>query len=89
MMKNKIPIQAQLINMELCPKFSEFDRICPTELMLISQTIPFMFIFAKLEGAQHGLKGKFVLVQTNLKKIRTILPRSCDEEYLISLDLKL
>ena len=30
--------------------------LCPTELILISQIIPFMFIVAKTKGAQHGLK---------------------------------
>ena len=78
-------MQAQLNNMELYPKFSELDRLCPIELMLISQIIPFMFIIAKTKGAQ--LKGQCVLVPTDLKKIQTILPRSCDEEYLISLAL--
>ena len=28
------------------------------------------------------------LVQTDLKKVQTILPRSCDEEFLIFLALK-
>ena len=57
MTKNKTPMQAQLNNMELCPKFSELDRLCPIELMLIFQIIPFMFIVTKAKGAQHGLKG--------------------------------
>ena len=83
-----MPMQGQLNNMELCPKFSELDRLCPIELMLISQIIPFIFIGAKIKGGQHGLKGLCILVPTNLKKIQTILPRSCDEEYLISLALK-
>ena len=47
-----------------------------------------MFIVAKTKGAQHGLKGQCVLVPTDLKKVQTILPRSCDEEYLVSLALK-
>ena len=47
-----------------------------------------MFIAAKTNSAQHGLKGQCVLVPTDLQKIQTILPRSCDEEYLISLALK-
>ena len=87
MMKNKMLMQAQLINMKLCPKFSELDRLCPIDLMLISQIIPFKFIVAKTKGAQDGLKGQCVLVPTDLKEIQTILPRSCDEEYLISLAL--
>ena len=74
--------------MELCPAFSELNRLRPIELMLISQIIPFMLIAAKTKGAQHGLKGRCVLVPTDLEKIQTILPRSCDEEYLISLALK-
>ena len=47
-----------------------------------------MFLVAKAKGAQHGLKGQCVLVPTGLKKVQTILQRSCDEEYLISLVLK-
>ena len=47
-----------------------------------------MFIVAKTNSVQYGLKGQCVLVPTDLKKIQTILPRSCDEEYLISLALK-
>ena len=81
-------MQAQQNKMELCPKFNEFESLCPIELMLISQIIPFMLIVAKAEGAQHGLKGHYVLVPTDLKKIQTILPRSCNEEYLISLASK-
>ena len=88
MMKNKMPMQAQLNNMEPCPKFSKLDRICTIEFMLISQIIPFLFIVAKMKGAQHGLKVRCFLVPTNLKKIKTILPRLCYEEYLISLALK-
>ena len=75
--------------MELCPKFNESESLCPTELIINSQIIPFMFITVKANGAQHGLKGQCVLVPADLKKVQTILPRSCDEEYLISLALKL
>ena len=46
-----------------------------------------MFIVAKMKGAQHGVKGQYVLVPTNLEKIQAILPRSCDEECLISVAL--
>ena len=73
MMKNKTIMHAQLSNMELCPKFSELSRLCPIELMLIFQIIPFMFIVAKTKGVQHG---QCVLMPTDLKKIQTILPRS-------------
>ena len=88
MQKNKMPMQAQKNEMELCPKFNEFESLCPIELMLISQIIPFMFIVARAKGAQHDLKGQSVLVPTDLKKVQTISPRLCDEEYLISLALK-
>ena len=87
MSKNKMPMQAQVNNLELCPTFSELDRLCPIELMLISQIIPFMFIAAKTKAAQHGFKEQCVLVPTDLEKIQTILLRSYDEEYLISLAL--
>ena len=89
MPQNKMPMQAQVNNLELCPTFSELDRLCPIELMLISQIVPFMFIVAKKKKeAQHGLKGQCVLVPTDLEKFQTILPRSCGEEYLISFALK-
>ena len=81
-------MQAQKNNIKLSPKFNEFKSLYPVELMLISQIIPSMFIVAKAKGAQHGLKGQCVLAPTDLKKVQTILPRSCNEEYLISLALK-
>ena len=88
MMKNKMPKQAQVNNTELCPEFSELSGLCPIQLMLISQIIPFMFTVAKTKGAQHGFKGQCVLVPTDLKKVQTILLRTCYDEYLISLALK-
>ena len=49
-------MQTILNKMELCPKFTELDRLCRIELMLISQIIPFMFIVAKTTGASMDLK---------------------------------
>ena len=88
MKKKKMPMQAQANGLELCPKYDELENLCPLELMLVSQIMPFMFIIAKTKGAQHGLKGQCVLVPADLKKIQTVLPRSCDDEYLIPLALK-
>ena len=88
MSKNKMSMQAQLNNLQFFPKFRELDRLCPIEIMLMSQMIPFMSIVAKTINGQHGFKGEFVSVPTDLKKIQTILPRSCNEENLISLALK-
>ena len=70
MLKNKIPMQTQLNNMELCPEFSEYDRLCPMKLMLISQIIPFMFVIAKTKSAHHGLKLHCGLVPADLKNIQ-------------------
>ena len=53
--------------MQLCPRIEELDCLYP--VMLISQTIPFMFIIAKVEGVQLGLNGHCVLVPADLKKI--------------------
>ena len=83
-----MPMQARLNNLQLCPKFSELQRLCHIEIMLMSQIIPFMFIVAKTKGGQHGLKGECASVPTGLKKVQIILPRSCDEEKLISFALK-
>ena len=67
MSKKKMPMQTQVNNMELSPKFSELNKLCPSQLMLVSKIIPFMFLVAKTKGAQHGLKGQCVLVPTELK----------------------
>ena len=72
MLKNKMPMQAQVNNLELCPKLSELDRLCSIGLMLISQIIQFMLIVAKTKDAQYRLKGQCVLVPTDLEKIQTI-----------------
>ena len=53
MLKYKMPMQGQLNKMELCPKVSQLDRLCQIEFMLISQVISFMFIVAKIKGAQQ------------------------------------
>ena len=58
------------------------------ELILILQIIPFICIVAKINCAQHGIKGYCNLVPTDLKKIQTILPMACNKENLISLLLK-
>ena len=40
-------VTIQVNNMELRAKFSELIMLCPIELMLISQIMPFMFLVAK------------------------------------------
>ena len=83
--KIKMSMQAQLKTVELCPKFSEMDRVCPIELILISEIVPYMFIVVKTKEAQHGPKEHCILMPKDLKNIQVILPRSCDEEYSIYL----
>ena len=56
MLKNKVPMQAQVNNLELWLTFSELDRLCPIELMLVSQIIPFMFILQKQKVPSMDLK---------------------------------
>ena len=75
MLNNKLPMQAQVNNLYLCDKIEELETLCAIELMLISKIIPFMFIVARVKGAQHGLKGQCVLVPTDLRKIQSVLPR--------------
>ena len=53
-------MQVQLSNMEICPVFSDLDKLSPIELMLVSQTIPSMFIAAKTKVAKHQRKNKNV-----------------------------
>ena len=86
--KNKMSKKAQVNNSWLCPRIEELDCLCPIELLLISQVILFIIIVAKVNGAQHCLKGYCFLVLADLKRIHTVLPRSCDDEYIISIALK-
>ena len=81
MSKNKIPMQTQVSNMELRLKFSELNRLCSIELMLISQIIPLIFIVAKMKGAKHWPKGHYfiakrhpALVNTALQKLTKVNP---------------
>ena len=55
--------------------------------MLISKIISFIFVVVQHHDAEHGLKRQRVLVPTGLEKTQKILPRSSNEEYLISLGL--
>lgn len=84
----KMPVQAQTNGLKLCPKYPEIDDLEPLEKTIIKLLIPFMFIVPKHRGAQYGLKGQCVLVPAKMKKIQMILPRVCNDEFLISLALK-
>ncbi|XP_066926766.1 uncharacterized protein [Clytia hemisphaerica] len=86
--KEQLPVQAQANNLQLSPKLPELEELCPIEMMLVSQIIPFMFIVPKHKGGQQGLKGQCVMVPANLDKIQKVLPRVCTDEFLISLALK-
>ena len=86
-----MPVKAQANNLKPCSKVKELDHLCPLELTLISQIIPFMYIGGTQKDAQHGLKGQCVLFPMNLKKIKGItstLWRTCNDETVISLALK-
>lgn len=58
-LKNKMPMQAQVNSMELCPKFTALKMPCPIELMLVSPIVPLMFYVAQMKSAQYGLIGQF------------------------------
>ena len=49
--KGKMPPQAQENGLALNPRVEELQDLCPLELMLISQIIPFMSIVPKHKGA--------------------------------------
>ena len=88
MKKKKIPPQSQVNNMYLCPRIEELECLSYLECMLISQIIPFMSIISKQKSSQNGIKGQCVLVPTDLKKIQNVLPRTCNEENIVSIALK-
>ena len=83
-----MPIQAQVNCLKLCAKYPEIDELNPLEKTVVKRIIPFMHIVPKQRGGQYGLKGQCTLVPAQLKKIQTILPRVCNDEFLISLALK-
>ena len=83
MSKNKMLMQAQLVKMEFCSKFTKLDRLCPIEV----DTNFYLLLLQKRLVPSLDWKNN-VLVPAELKKIQTILQRSCDEEYLISLGLE-
>ena len=70
------------------PRVEELEDLCPLELMLISQIIPFMSIVPKHKGAQFSLIGQCVLVPADLKQAETSSSRPCDEHCVINLALK-
>ena len=88
MQKGKVPPQAQVNNMYLCPRIEELECLGYLECMLISQIIPFMSIISKQKSSQNGIKGQCVLVPADLKKIQKVLPRTCTEENIVSIALK-
>ena len=80
-LNKSIPMQAQANNLSKCQKYNELESLWPSELMLISKIIPFIFTVAWHEDAQHGLKVVCVLVPADLKKkirkyIQDLLVRS-------------
>ena len=86
--KGKLPVQAQANNLSLNPPVAELDLLCRLELMLISQIIPFMEIGPRARGIQCGIKGQCTLVPTDLTKIQKNLPRTNNDDWLISVALK-
>ena len=56
--------------------------------MLISQTIPFMFITTKYKSEKLGLKSQHVLLPADLKKVQALFPGTCNDNDLITLALK-
>ena len=86
--KKRIPPKAQTNNLELNSKYKELEDLCPIELTLISQIIPFLKIVGKQRDLQHRLKGQCIIVPADKSKVQAILPRDCDGNVLISLNLK-
>ena len=46
---------------------SILDRLCPTDLMLISQIISFTIIVAEKKVAQHGLEEQCILTMRSTR----------------------
>lgn len=52
MKKSKISIEAHNNGLGHCSDVKELEDLCPLQVMLVSQVIPFMFI-GKMKGGQH------------------------------------
>ena len=68
--------------------FDEINDLTPLEVFLVSQIIPFIHITYKHAGEQERLKGRVVLVPSDLTKIQKQLPRTCSDAQIICLALK-
>ena len=86
--RSEMPATAIANGLNLCPSVEELDCLNGIEHALICQVLPFMSIVARHRGAQSGLKGQVVLVPTDLTKLQRVLPRSSNDEHIISVALK-
>jgi hypothetical protein len=86
--RTEMPPAAIANGLDLCQSVEELNCLNDIEHALICQVLPFMSIVARHRGAQSGLKGQVVLVPTDLTKLQKVLPRSCNEDHLISVALK-
>ena len=76
MKKRKMLMEAHNNGLGHCSDVKELEDLCPLEVMVVSQVVPFMFIVGRMKGEQLGLSGQCVVVPADLKKIQTILPRN-------------
>ena len=88
LMRGKMPSDAIANNLNLDESAEELTCLNDIEHALICQIMPFMSIVARHRGAQVGLKGQVVLVPADLNKIQKVLPRSSNDDHLISVALK-
>ena len=86
--RTEMPPAAIANGLDLCQSVEELNRFNDIEHALICQVLPFKRIVARHRGVQSGLKGQVVLVPTDLTKLQKVLPRSCNEDHLISVALK-
>ena len=88
LVKGKMPPDAISNDLSLCEQHDAVTSLNDIEHVLICQSMPFMSIVARHKGAQSGLKGQVVLVPTDLTKVQKVLPRTCNDDHLISIALK-
>ena len=84
----EMPAVAIANGLSICESVEELTCLNDIEHALICQIMPFMSIVARHRGAQSGLKGQVVLVPADLTKVQKVLPRTCNDDHLISVAIK-
>ena len=86
--RGRMPAQANANKLDLEDVPTELSDLNPLEERLVSLRIPFMKMVALPCGKQRAIHGPAVNVPTDLKPIRTLLPRLPSQVQVVPMKLK-